>query len=833
MRKLAVIIAFTAMSLLSLEVVWMRLFSIESFSSFGYMILSVALLGFGAGGVLMTMFSRQFSARREQWLFWFALGYPLATIVSIASSKVIPFIPQNIIQDPVQFLYIGLFYVTLSLPFVFGSLTIGLILTTAGKQVGKLYFADLVGSGLGGIAVLLSFYWLHPRFLPLLVVVLHLPALAAATLASLPRPGWRWGAALATAVISGALMLSLGQLNFSEFKGISYALASAKVTGARVEAQAWGPLGYIQVVSSTAERTAPALSTQAPLDAMPPVQKGLYIDGSKVASLARTLNNEEDNYLDWLLTSLPYVLSDEPAVLLVGLGGGEEVAQALHHQASSVVAADINSVLTRLVADDYAGENGRLLHRENTSAVTADGRDFAARHQGEFDLIQVGFLDASGLSFPGARSLSENYLYTVESVTHFLEALKTGGILVLSTRVNEPPRGSLRLVATLAHATKHTWGTQKARQSLVYIRSEFHGMALARRGGFSVEDVDLLNSEAFVKGFTVSYHPGMQREAIEDRAREEEAFWDDFKETQGVDLSAFDTDAENVQDPFFDCLHAMLFDEDGGDSYLNAYPFEITPTYDDRPYFSAMLKPGSFDFIRKSAYDPEHWTREVPPDLWAQPVVLATLLQAALFALLIMGIPLVAARKRLPPRGKAKIFVYFSCLAIGFMFVEMVLIQKFTLFVAAPAYAAALVLSGMLVFSGIGAAFSGRFVDRPRLGMAIAAAAIVILAIAYNVGLTPLLLTCMSWPEPAKIGLAIAAVGPVAFFLGHPFPLALASLSASGRQDLTAWGWAVNGAVSVLGIVLAQVLAMQLGFSVVLWAVGATYVLAYFTFPAR
>lgn len=831
MRKLAVIIAFTAMSLLALEVVWMRLFAIESFSSFGYMILSVALLGFGVGGVLMTMFSKAFAARREHWLYLFALGYLASTLISIASSKVIPFVPQNIIQDPTQFLYIGLFYITLCLPFVFGSLTIGLILTTAGKQVGKLYFADLVGSGLGGILVLLSFYWLHPRFLPLLVVILHLPALVGASLAAQPRFGARWAVALAAALITCTLMLPLGKLNFSEFKGISYSMASAEVTGAKVVDEAWGPLGYVQLVSSKSERTAPALSTQAPLEAMPPVQKGLYIDGSKVASLSRTLSDEEDNYLDWLLGSLPYALTDEPEVLLVGIGGGEGVTQALHHSASKVIAADINSVLTRLVADKYADENGKLLRRDNTSAVVADGRDFAARHPEQFDMVQVSFLDASGLSFPGAKTMSENYLYTVESVTHFLQALRPGGILVLSTRVNEPPRGSLRLASTLAHTAIRQWGIEEARESLVYIRSEFHGMALARRGGFKTDAVELLLSEAYFKGFTVSYHPGMKREAIEDRAREEQAFWEEFKETEGVDLSAFDTAAENVQDPFFDCLQALLFDEDGGDSYLDAYPFDITPTFDDRPYFSAMLKSGSFDFIKKNAYDPDHWTREVPPDMWAQPVVIATMLQAALFALLIMGVPLIAARKRLPRRGKAKNFVYFSCLAVGFMFVEMVLIQKFTLFVAAPAYAAALVLSGMLVFSGIGAAFSTRFVDTPRKGMLMAVVAIVVLAVVYNLALTPLLLACMSWSEPMKVLLALAATGPVAFFLGHPFPLALSSLSTSGQQSLTAWGWAVNGAVSVLGIVLAQVLAMQFGFSVVLWSVGAIYLLALVTFP--
>ena len=833
MPYLAVTIAFTAMSVLSLEVVWMRLFAIESFSSFGYMILSVALLGFGIGGILMTLFSGRLAADRERWLFRFALAYPAAAVVSILGSKLIPFVPQNIIQDHAQLAYIGLFYLLLSLPFIAGSLTIGLILTTAGDKVGKLYFADLVGSGLGGVTVLLAFYLVHPRYLSLVVLVLFLPALVAAAYAY-PGKGRVRALAVAgaTAVACMAALLAFSGLRFSEYKGISYSMASAEVTGAEVMEEAWGPLGYMQVVSSRAERTAPGLSSSAPMEALPPEQKGLYMDGSKVASIARNLEEGEKVYLDWLLTSLPYQLYGEkpPHVLLVGLGGGEGVAQAVHFGAKSVVAADINSVLVELVSDTFADENGGLFQRDDVAAVVADGRDYAARHPGEFDLVMVSFLDASGLSFPGSKSLSENYLYTTESVRQILGALREDGVAVFSTRVNEPPRGSVRLTATVVEGMKGLWGIDDARAGVMYIRSEFYGMTVVKRGGFSDEEVELLSFESFARGFTISYSPGMQKETLEELAREEEEFWQELEESQGVDLSAFESDGP-AQDPFYDCVYALLYDEDGGESYLAAYPFAIDPTSDDRPYFSAMLKSGSFDFIRKNAYDPANWEREVPPDLWAQPVVLATLGQAFLFALLILAFPLLAARKRLPAKGKLRNFAYFSCLAAGFMFVEMVLIQKFTLYVAAPAYAAALVLSGMLVFSGIGAAFSSRFIGRQSRGILIAVAGIIVLSVLYNYALTPLLLATMSLPEAVKVVLSIVAVGPVAFFLGMPFPLALSVLSATGDTRLAAWGWAVNGAVSVVGIVLAQALGMVFGYTTVLQIVAVVYLVAWATFP--
>jgi len=504
------------------------------------------------------------------------------------------------------------------------------------------------------------------------------------------------------------------------------------------------------------------------------------------------------------------------------------VAQALRYGATDITVAEINGALVDLVRDGYAGENGGLLRKPEVHVEVVDGRVLAAGNPGRYDMVVVSFLDASGLSFPGSKSVSENYLYTGEALRSFLDALGDGGLLVLSARTEEPPRASLRLFASLIVTAREAWGAEAARSSLAFVKSQFHGMALARKGGFDDLTVGRLSDECASYGFTLSFYPGMERGTLEQRAAEEDAFWAKFKDEEGVDLSGFESGTA-VQDPYYDAAQALLYSDDSGADYLDAYPFDLSLTTDDRPYFSAMLKAGSLDFIKRSAYNPEHWEREIPPDLWAQPLVFATLGQAVLFASLILLLPLLAARKRIARSGKLRTFVYFSCLAVGFMFVEMVLIQKFTLYVAAPAYAAAIVLSGMLVFSGVGAACSGRLPGRRGIGIAVAA--IAALSILYNFALTPLLTATMGLPEWARLSLAIVAVAPAAFFLGMPFPLALSAMSSRGDTDLAAWGWAVNGAVSVVGVVLAQGVAMSFGFPAVLWAVAGVYALALGTFP--
>ena len=465
MLSLAITIAFSAMSLICLEIIWMRLFAIESFSSFGSMFLSIGLLGFGVGGVLVSLKSESVKRHKRGWLFVASLCYPLSVLLAIWTAKALPFVPQNVLQDTSQLFYVAVFYLVLSIPFLCGSTIIGTILTTAGDRVGKMYRADLVGSGLSGVLVLGAFYLLHPSLLPLVVLAVFLPAAAAAAYGmSGLKPLLRWG--LPTLVMAIALggLLWISPLRISEYKGISYAIASSEVTGAKVVAERWGPLGYIQVVDSTSERSAPGLSTLAQV--LPPVQKGLYIDGNKVASVVRSTSPEEREYMEWMLSSVPYRLVESPRVLVVGLGGGEGVAQALHFDAGQVDVVELNGQLVDLVEDRFSEENGGILRDPRVHSFVGDARDFARRHPKAYDLIQFTNMDASGLSLGSGKAVGENYLVTVESLTRFLEALRPGGILVANTRVSEPPRSSLRLVASFLKAGLTLWGQEDLARSV-------------------------------------------------------------------------------------------------------------------------------------------------------------------------------------------------------------------------------------------------------------------------------------------------------------------------------------------------------------------------------
>ena len=80
-------------------------------------------------------------------------------------------------------------------------------------------------------------------------------------------------------------------------------------------------------------------------------------------------------------------------------------------------------------------------------------------------------------------------------------------------------------------------------------------------------------------------------------------------------------------------------------------------------------------------------------------------------------------------------------------------------------------------------------------------------------------------PEAAKIGFSLLLIGPLAFWMGMPFPLALSRVSAS-QPGLVAWAWGINGCASVVSAVLAQMLAMSFGFSTVMMIAVGLYLAA-------
>ncbi len=582
----------------------------------------------------------------------------------------------------------------------------------------------------------------------------------------------------------------------SDYKDLRQAL---RVRDARIVAQRISPLGVVAVVDSPQAplHHAPGLSLNAA--AGPPPQLGLFVDGQSAGAVTRFDGDLAPlAYLADTTSALPYRLLDRPRVLVLGAGAGGDVLQALVHGSRQVDAVELNGQVAAMVQEDLADFSGRPYSAPGVRLHIAEARGFVASATEHYDLIQLALPDAFGASAAGLGSLLESHLYTVEAFDGYLQRLAPGGLLAFTRGVSLPPRDSLRLFATAIAALERRGATDPG-QALAMIRGWNTATLLVKNGTFSPAEIAAIRDFSRRRSFDVVHVPGI-------RAGEANVF--------------------NLleRDDFFAGSQALL--GPGREEFVERYKFDLTPTSDDRPYFFHFFKwrtlPELLDLRSRGG---------LPPLDWGYPVLVMALLQAVVVSLLLILLPLALAQTRrafaaAPPALRRRVAVYFLALGLGFMAIEIPFLQRFTLFLSHPLYAAAVVLSAFLVFAGLGARHSARVAPGARWPFV----AIAAIALFYVAALPPLLAALMGLAQGWKILLTLLLVAPLAFCLGLPFPLGLAVVSARA-EALVPWAWGINGFASVVATLLATLLAIHWGYSMVVLLAVALYGLAAWQFP--
>ena len=385
----------------------------------------------------------------------------------------------------------------------------------------------------------------------------------------------------------------------------------------------------------------------------------------------------------------------------------------------------------------------------------------------------------------------------MEAFVGYLGRLERGGMLAVSASFDLPPRTALKLFAT-ARAALARMAVAEPGERLVLLRG-FNTVALLVKKGaaFGPEELAGLRRFARPRAFDLAYAPGMTRD----------------------EANRFNV----LDEPYlYDGALALL--GPGRAKFLADYKFDLRPARDDRPYFFDFFKwrslPELLALGRRGA---------MPLIEWGYLILLATLVQAAAVSLVLILLPLAVRRGRVA-RGRGRVAAYFLLLGLAFLFVEIAFIQRLTLFLGHPLYAVAVVLAAFLVFAGLGAGVSPRLAARLPQGGRVSAleaavAAIAAIALTYLAALAPVTGFLITLPLEFKVPLALAAIAPLAFCMGMPFPLGLARV---GREapELVPWAWGINGCASVVSAVLAALLAIEFGFSAVVALAVALYLLA-------
>jgi hypothetical protein len=808
MRFYFLSVALLAGSIIAYEITLVRLFSIAQWHHFAHMIISLALLGFGASGTAISLTQRwlmgnqwksdEVARRFHNTYTTCGLLYSIGVVGCFVLHQYVPFNPLMLVWQPSQVLSIFVLYLILSLPFFFGAACIGLALLRFAGNVNRLYFFDLFGSGIGALGIIVTMYLIPPAQNLTLISAVGFCAVLIANWESWKTRQWRRIVPITglAAAFIGYLLFNPISIKISPYKGLSSTL---NFPDAQILNERHSPFGLLHVVRSGLIRAVPGLSLNAQQPVQP--QLGIFTDADGMTAITDFRGDlSKLGYLGDTTSAVAYHLIELPHVLVLGAGGGGDVLNALYHGAVSVDAVELNPQVLELVAKEHKDFAGHIYGPDSPYPVqvhVAEARGFVRATTKRYDLIQIALLDSVSASAAGTHALSESYLYTVEAFTDLYQHLTPGGIISITRWLKTPPRDMIRLFGTAVVALEQSDGAVPAQQ-LAMIRGWRTGTLLIKKGTFNAADRAAIQNFCRERSFDLAYYPQMPE----------------------VEANRYNQLAEPI---FFRAAQAILSND--RKQFYEGYPFNIRPTTDNRPYFFQFLR---FDSLVQMVRTVGR--SAIPFIEWGYLLLIATLIQAVLAGVVLILIPLFFLKREdtssITHNSRFtnwQVFVYFLSLGVGFMFIEMSFIQKFLLLLANPTYAVAVVLCAFLLFAGLGSLFSlklraiGKLRQPP---IAVAIGMLSVIALVYLQLLPPIFHRFLASSDALKIAVSIGLIAPLAFFMGMPFPLGIDRLQRH-HPHLIAWAWGINGYASVVSAILATCLAIAFGFNtVILLAVG-------------
>ena len=792
-RTLAPLFLVSAASV-GFEIALTRYFAIAKWSEYGYWVISIVLAGFALSGVVMAL-ARDFCARHGAALL---AGLPLALIVAASVGYHLvttnPFNPLQL-QNPTTFApqltYIGGYYLSL-LPFYFlAGLYVSLTFVLNETQVGRVYGYDLTGAGAGAFSALALMFAVHPfRLVPCLL----LPLAAAALFV----PRWRIvvPATVLALLAGGALLLFDDAAAFNDYKAI---YAPLHVPDSRVVAEQTSPRGLYTLLDDFTERVDTDVSNNAAMLGLPdpPTALGLYRDGNRLAALPRP-GPIDARYAPATLAALPYLLRPHPRVLLAGASGGFRIAEALALGAANVEALEPEPVLRQAIRNGLGPSPP--FSTSDTIGISGASPIAASEAGGAYDIVDISadFLDAAEANASA---------FATEAIAGYLRALAPGGTVSIPVSIREFPAYAIRILAT-ARAALLAAGIQDPPAHVLVYRSAWNVRILLSPTPFDPAAIAAAKKFCDDRSFDLSYFPGIDVTAARANI---------YNDLPSVSFESGNvTSGEGAHDAIADEAGPVL----NGERVESERAFNLSPITYDRPSFYSVLRLTQLGTILQRI--------EILPQAEIGPLVnLAVLAQAIVIALIVLLVPL-AARRRLHIRHAGRPILYFAALGLGFLFLEIFLIERASFYLNDRSAGFSLVLTGMLIFSGVGAMLEGRRQANPHRSLGIAVAIIVAWGLLVALGLQSFMLATLGLPWLLRAAIVLALIAPLSLALGLPFPLGLTRVAGSGFLP---WAWGLNGAFSVVSTPLANLIALQMGYSRVLFAALLLYALCIAAFP--
>ena len=783
-RALLFGVALTSFSALLLELALTRLFSVVLFYHFAFLAISIALLGLGAGGVFAYLGKQRlakFETRR--------LAAMLCAINSVAVFVVLEIalhVPVSLELSWTNFGKLSTLYLSAAIPFFFTGLLYSLIFARESRHIPRIYGADLAGGATACLAVVPLLNWIGGPNTVLFAGVMTAVASAIWAASSIARK--------TAGALSMALLLVITANHSGRLIDVVYAKGMFR-DPAWVEFARWNAISRVEV-----DRQGAAKTIVIDADASTSV---MHADPQKWQGTVWQKN------LMSAPPALANVLRPNGEYAIIGPGGGVDVLRAVANGSPSVTGIEINPIIAdTIMRGRYAQYAYHLYDRPEVHIHVTDGRSFVRNTRQHFDVVQMTLVDTWASTAAGAFALSENNLYTVEAFREYFEHLKSDGMIAITRWEFKQPREALRVVSVALEALHALGVSNPARNFIVVSEGDLDSdglpvVVIAKKSPFTREE------EQAVEAHLQSY-PAL------------------------VPLYLPSAPGDN---PF-----SALIARNDPHTFAQTYAYNVAPVTDNAPFFFFTLK--TAQILNEDLQQGIDWKVNLGV------VVLGTVLIISLAAVLAFLVIPLALRGR---RTKQRVLplLYFVAIGLGYILVEIAFIQRFVLFLGHPTYALTVVIFLLLLSSGAGSLVSRRWMSTTVQNW-VPLTVITVAIFLYVLVLPAILVSLVGLSFTIKLLVSGMLLVPLGFAMGMPFPTGLRALASTPASEFPAsasvqttalgtaceenaveWAWAMNAASSVLGSVLAMVIAIHFGLTVTLACGAVAYLLALtlFQFP--
>jgi hypothetical protein len=768
--------------MLMYEVVLTRLLSVLCWYYLGFVSISMAMFGMTAGALAVQLLPDWFKPsdirkRLAQAAFAMAVSMPVALVIMLA----VPLDVEFAVEALFAFL---IFSAVIAVPFFFAGIVVCLSLTRIEFPIGRIYFADLAGAGAGGLAAIALLELIDaPSGIFVISAILFLGAAGYSTYAGDPRQrrkSFAW--ALGLLIVAG--------LNASTFHGIQPIWSKGQVDErANLLFDVWNPISEVRVPVPAASQ--PILQGPSPITPkFEVVQTNIAIDNAAATPLTQFDGNLQPfSFLHYDVTSLGAELRAGGSAAIIGVGGGRDVINCAVNGFHRIVGIELNNSIVNIDTRKLGWFSG-FDKIPNFELHNDEGRSYLTRSNEKFDVIQASFVDTWAATSAGALTLSENSLYTVDAWQIFYRHLNPGGVITFSRWYMGADANETYRLFSVAWATLLAEGVADPSRHIILVASRGAATILVSNQAFTDDDLRKIQGIVDRMQFRVLFFPGQKPVIYE------------------LQIIA---SARSLQD-----LARLRYAAD----------LDYSPVYDDSPYFFNSLRLRNVPRFIASGIQ--------GVNIRALLFVFAFMLAAAILVAVTIVLPLRRWSGRhsgiAPPVSGG--IVYFIGIGIGFMLLEMAMMQQLSVFLGHPIYSLVVVLVGLILSAGVGSLVSDRWRLASTFSSRVPALAVTLILILYSFAVIPMTHRFAAGTLPQRVFFCLALVAPCGILMGMCFPVGLRWMTALKQQENLPWMWALNGAAATLGSFIAIIISMETSINMCARVAAACYLVSAIALPS-